>query len=351
MEYRRLGQTDLQVSVICLGSMTWGEQNSEAEGHAQLDYACAHGVNFIDTAEIYAVPTRAETYGASERIIGSWLSARRNRDQVVIASKIVPRNKRFPYIREGLKHTCLDATNIAHAVEDSLRRLQTDYIDLYQLHWPERVTNYFGQLGYPTSKAVSDDGTPFEETLAALETQVKAGKIRHVGLSNETPWGVMRYLRLAEQKSGPRIQSVQNPYNLLNRSYEIGLAEISIREQCGLLAYSPIGGGTLSGKYLGNSNPPNARLTLFGSEFSRYSGTNATIPIERYVTLARAHGLDPAQMALAYVNTRPFLTATIIGATNLNQLKVNISSIDLKLSHQVLQGIEAIHNDFPIPCP
>lgn len=349
MEYRQLGNTDIKVSVICLGSMTWGEQNSEADGHAQLDYALDRGVNFIDTAEIYAVPPREETYGETERIIGTWLASRRNRDKVVLATKVAPRNERFPYVRDGIERTRLDASNIRRAVDASLQRLQTDYIDLYQLHWPERQANFFGRLGYPGPG--EDDGTPFEETLVALQEQVDAGKIRHVGLSNETAWGVMAWLRLHERKGLPRMQAVQNPYNFLNRTYEVGLAEVSCREQCGLLAYSPLGMGALSGKYLDGAKPAGARLTVFGHILTRYGSDRALAAAAKYVRLAQEHGLDPAQMALAFVNSRAFLTANIIGATTLEQLKANIDSVDLDLSEEVLAGIEEIHKEDPNPCP
>ncbi len=346
MEYRKLGNTGTDVSVICLGTMTYGEQNTAAEAFEQMDYALAAGVNFFDTAELYSIPAKAETYGRTEEIIGNWLDARKNRDQVVLASKIAgPGEGWVDHIREG--RTQFTRQHIETALNASLQRLKTDYIDLYQLHWPERKTNFFGPLGYFPQ---ADSYTPITETLEALALQVKAGKIRHIGLSNETPWGVMRFLSIAKELDLPTIVSVQNPYNLLNRSYEVGLAEISWRERCGLLAYSPLGFGVLSGKYLHGNLPANARLTLY-PEYTRYSNTQAISATQQYVELAHVHDLNPAQMALAYVNTRPFLTSTIIGATSMEQLKRNIESIELKLTDETLGEIEAIHTRYPNPSP
>lgn len=347
MKYRKLGNTDIDVSVICLGTMTWGEQNTREQAFEQMDYALSCGVNFFDTAELYAIPPRAQTYGLTEAIIGEWQQSRGTRDKVVLASKIAgPGEDWIPYIRQG--KTRFNQQDISAAVDTSLKRLQTDYLDLYQLHWPERQTNFFGKLGFePTA---DDDFTPLLETLVALADQVKLGKIRYIGLSNETPWGVMQFLHYAEQVGLPRIVSVQNPYNLLNRSYEVGLAEISWREQAGLLAYSPLGFGVLSGKYLPDAKPEGARLTLF-PDYTRYSNSVAIKATEKYVSLAREHDLDPAQMALAYVNSRPFLTSTIIGATHMDQLQSNIDSIDVTLSADVLTAIEAIHDEHPNPSP
>ncbi len=346
MEYRELGNTGIKVSVICLGTMTYGEQNSEAEAFEQMDYALAKGVNFFDTAELYAIPARAETYGRTEMIIGNWLQSRGNRDQIVLASKIAgPGEGWVDHIRGG--KTRFTRANIEAALNGSLQRLKTDYLDLYQLHWPERKTNFFGQLGYEPG---DDTFTPIAETLKVLADQVQAGKIRYIGLSNETPWGVMQFLMAAEQLGLPRIVSVQNPYSLLNRSYEIGLAEISWREHCGLLAYSPLGFGVLSGKYLQGATPAGARLTLF-PDYTRYSNPQALSATEKYVALAQAHDLNPAQMALAYVNSRPFLTSTIIGATTMQQLKSNIDSIDVDLSNETVDDIEAIHIQHPNPGP
>jgi aryl-alcohol dehydrogenase-like predicted oxidoreductase len=347
MDYRPLGNTDIQVSAICLGTMTFGEQNTEAEAHAQLDRALEAGVNFLDTAEMYPVPPRAETMGRTEEIIGSWLASRQCRDRVVIASKVAgPGRDWLPYVRGGGNR--LDRSNIQAAVEASLRRLGTDVIDLYQLHWPDRHTNYFGKLGYEHPQP--DEMTPLLETLESLGELVRAGKVRQVGVSNETPWGVMEYLRLAERHDLPRLVSIQNPYSLLNRSFEIGLAEIAHRERVGLLAYSPLGFGVLSGKYLGGARPAGSRLALF-DHYSRYSNPQAEAATAAYVALAHAHDLDPAQMALAYVTSRPFVTANIVGATRMDQLEANLASSGLRLSDEVLAGIEAIHTEHPNPSP
>ena len=347
MEYRRLGRSDLMVSVICLGTMTWGEQNSEAEGHRQMDYALDQGVNFWDTAEMYPVPPRAETSGRTEAIIGSWLKARGRRDKVILASKVAGPDARFGYVRDG--NPRLDRRNIVAAVDASLARLGTDYIDLYQLHWTERRTNNFGRLGYEIDP-VEAPTTPLEETLDALGDAVKAGKVRHVGCSNDSPWGVMRMLALAGAGNGPRMMSIQNPYSLLNRSFEVGLAEVALREDCGLLAYSPLAMGALSGKYLDGTAGPEARLNRF-AQFRRYRGPHKDKATAGYVEVARRHGLDPAQMALAYVNSRPFVTANIIGATTQAQLASNIASFDLKLDTKVLGDIEAVHQVYTYPCP
>jgi len=328
--------------------MTYGQQNTEAEAHEQLDYATANGVNFIDTAELYAVPPSAETYGLTEQYIGSWLKKTAKRNDIILASKIAgPADGWLPHIRDESTRR-LDKANIEQALNDSLKRLQTDYLDLYQLHWPDRKTNFFGQLGY--SHDASDQPVPIEETLYALKEQVDAGRIRSIGLSNETPWGVMEFVRLAEQLNLPRVVSVQNPYSLINRTYEIGLAEVSIREQAGLLAYSPLGFGVLSGKYLNGANPKDARLSLF-PDYNRYSSENAIKATAAYVQLAKDNGLNPAQMALAFVNAQPFVSANIIGATNMQQLRDNIASANISLSSDVLEGIAAIHQQYPNPSP
>jgi aryl-alcohol dehydrogenase-like predicted oxidoreductase len=347
MKYRTLGQTDIDVSVIGLGTMTWGEQNSREQAFEQMDYALSQGVNFFDTAEMYAIPPRAETCGRTEEIIGDWFRARATRDRVVLASKIAgPGEDWLPHIRKG--RTRYNRQHIVAALDASLKRLQTDYLDLYQLHWPERRSNFFGRLGF--DPADDETFTPLLETLQVLDEQVRAGKIRHIGVCNETPWGVMRFLGLAEIHGLPRLVSVQNPYSLLNRSYEIGLAEVSWREKVGLLAYSPLGFGVLSGKYLGGACPAGARLTLY-PHYTRYSNPAAAAATEKYVALARRHRLDPAQMALSYVNSRAFLTSTLVGATTMEQLRRNIDSIRLQLPDEVLQGIEAIHTEHPNPGP
>lgn len=345
MRYRQLGDSQLEVSEICLGTMTFGQQNSEVEGHAQIDMALDYGVNFIDTAEMYSIPPRSETYGATERIIGNWVAKSGKRDRIILASKVVGQADWLPHVRNG--QACLNRVNIEQAINDSLRRLQTDYLDLYQVHWPDRQTNFFGKLGY--LYPVESPPTSLQETLTALSDLVKAGKVRYIGVSNETPWGVMEYLRLSEKLGLPRIVSIQNPYNLLNRSYEIGLAEISHQEQVPLLAYSPLGFGVLSGKYLGHK-PEKARLSLFDS-YKRYSTENGVAATREYVELARKYDLSPAQMALAFVNGRPFTGANIIGATNLEQLRENLESVELILPEQLLGEIEDIQQRYPNPCP
>lgn len=347
MEYRQLGQTDIRVSLLCLGSMTWGEQNTEAEGHAQLDYAVDAGINFIDTAEMYPFAEHRRNAGLTESIIGNWLKKRNDRDKLVIATKIAPAAEYMSLPRGGDNR--LDEKNITRAVDASLKRLNTDYIDLYQTHWPDRRTNFFGQRDYRHEPDA--DGTPIEETLATLDKVVHAGKIRHVGVSNETPWGVAEHLCLAAAGSGPRIVSVQNPYSLLNRIFEIGLAEIAHREHVGLLAYSPLAFGTLSGKYLDGRRPDGARLTRFPDFKQRYLKPNGIRATEEYCRLAREHGLDPAQMALAFANSRPFLTSNIIGARTMEQLRSNIESVNITLTNELLEAIEAVHNDNPNPCP
>ena len=347
MEYRKLGHTDIDVSVICLGSMTWGQQNTAEQAFEQMDYALSQGVNFFDTAELYAIPPKAETCGRTEEIIGAWLKTRGKREQIVLASKIAgPGEEWIPHIRNG--RTRFNQADICAAVDASLQRLQTDYLDLYQLHWPQREANIFGKLGFETP--AQERMTPILQTLEALGEQVKAGKIRHIGLSNETPWGVMQFLQCADQAGLPRVASVQNPYCLLNRTYEIGLAEVSWREKVGLLAYSPLGFGVLSGKYLAGARPQGARLSLF-PDYTRYSNAAAITATGKYVALAQQHRLDPAQMALAYANSRPFLTSTIIGATTMEQLKNNIDSINVTLSAEVLEGVEAIHAEHSNPSP
>lgn len=345
MDYRQLGNSDLKVSRICLGSMTWGRQNNEADAHAQLDLAVAEGVNMVDTAEMYPIPPNAETQGLTEQYIGSWLAARGGRDRLVIATKATGPGQAMRHIRGGPRFS---AAQLRQAVDGSLRRLRTDYIDLYQLHWPERQANYFGQLDYRHQP--QQDGTPLQESLAALAELAQEGKIRWIGLSNETPWGVMHCLKLAEQLGLPRVVTVQNPYNLLNRSAEVGLAEVMLRERVDLLAYSPLGFGTLSGKYLGGQSPADGRLTLFPS-YRRYLTESGVAATAEYVALARQWGLDPAQMALAFVNQRPFVGANIIGATRLDQLQSNLASLRVRLDDQQVAALDAIHQRHPTPCP
>lgn len=348
MHYRTLGRTDIQVSLICLGTMTFGEQNSEAEAHQQLDYAVERGINFIDTAELYAVPSRAETYGLTEQYIGTWLAKRQDREKLILASKVAGPDWSgdwIPHIRKGPR---LNREHIRAACHASLKRLQTDYIDLYQVHWPERKTNFFGKLNYPWPE--EHGAIQVEETLQALAELVDEGKVRHIGLSNETPWGVAEYLRLSREQGLPRIVSIQNPYSLLNRSFEVGLAEFAHHEQVGLLAYSPLAFGALSGKYLRGGKPEGARLTRW-TYFDRYNNREAVAATEEYVELAKARGIDPAQMALAFVNSRPFTTSTIIGATTMAQLESNIASLELELDDELFQALEDIHKRWPTPSP
>jgi len=347
MEYRRLGRTDVQVSAICLGTMTWGRQNTQAEGHAQMDYALERGVNFWDTAEMYAIPPTAESYGSTEKIIGTWFASRGGREKVVLASKAIGRAPgSHAWVREGKAR--LDRDNLVRAVEDSLTRLKTDYIDLYQFHWPDRTTARFGTRGWKTGD--DSDATPIDETLRAADDLVRSGKVRFIGLSNETPWGVMTFLRLADELGLPRVVSVQNAYNLLNRTYEDGLAEVSMQEGVGLLAFSPLAAATLTGKYLNGVIPPGTRRSLDHRK-SRYDKVNADPAVRAYLDIAKRHGLDPAHLALAFVNRQPFVTANIIGATSMEHLKTNIDSLDVKLSDEVLKEIEEVHERLPNPCP
>ena len=346
MEYRPLGRSGIDVSAICLGTMTWGEQNTRDEAFEQMDFAIDHGVTFWDTAEMYAAPPREETYGRTEEIIGEWLASRGRREHIVLASKVAGPSPRMAYIRGGGAR--LDRANIEAALDASLKRLGTDYLDLYQLHWPERSTNFFGKLGYRHEE--EQDVTPIEETLAVLDDLVTAGKVRTVGLSNETAWGVMHFLGLSELGKGPRVVSVQNPYSLLNRSFEAGLAEVAMRENCGLLAYAPIAAGALTGKYMNGERPEGARMTLFPSN-KRYFTANGVAATEAYVALAKRHGLDPAVMAGAFVYRQPFLTASIIGATSIAQLETQLQAAETHLSEEVLGDIEQIHQQFTYPCP
>jgi aryl-alcohol dehydrogenase-like predicted oxidoreductase len=346
MDYRELGRTGVKVSRLCLGTMTFGEQNSEAEGHAQMDYAFDRGINIFDAAEIYPVPPKPETQGRSEAIIGTWLAARKRRDKVMIATKVVGRGK-MTWVRKDRSATRHSPVQIMEAVERSLKRLKTDYIDLYQLHWPDRPMRIFEGLDY---LHIEGDTHPIHEILGVLGKLVAGGKVRFVGLSNESPWGVMTFLKASEQHGLPRPVSIQNAYNLVNRSFETGLSEIFYREQMSLLAYSPLGQGYLSGKYEGGALPPGSRKTLF-DRLGRYEKGNGPRAISTYIALARKHGLDPAQMAIAFCLSRPFVTSAIIGATTMDQLKTDIAAADLELSQAVLEDIEQIHLDYPNPCP
>jgi aryl-alcohol dehydrogenase-like predicted oxidoreductase len=343
MDYRPLGRTGLSVSSICLGSMTWGQQNSEAEGHAQIDYALDHGVNFIDTAELYSIPPKAETQGSTERIIGSWLKKTGKRDKIVLATKAVgPSDMRW-FRRDGAPAR-LDRKNLEEAIEGSLKRLQTDYVDLYQLHWPHRPVAMFG------GSARGADEVPVEETLEALDAIVKTGKVRFVGLSNETAWGLSRFLHVSESRGLPRVHSVQNAYNLLNRTYETGLAEFAGREDVGLLAYSPLAQGFLTGKYQKGARPAGARTTLF-DRGQRYQKPGVEEAIDDYLAIARDFGLDPAQMALAYVTSRPFVTSNIIGATTMAQLQADIASLQVKITPEIEARIDAVRQLRGDPAP
>lgn len=344
MKYTKIPQTDIEVSKICLGTMTFGNQNNEAEAHEQMDYALSNGVNFFDTAEMYAVPPSAATQGKTEEYIGTWFKKHQNRDKVVLATKITGPSRGMTWIREDLNFT---KESITVALEGSLKRLQTDYIDLYQLHWPERNVNIFSQRNYKhdPSEAWEDN---FNEILHSLNEFVKAGKIRAIGVSNETPYGTMRFLEEAK-KGLPRMKTIQNAYSLLNRTFEYGLSEIAMRENIGLLAYSPLGFGVLSGKYLDNA-PLDGRVTLF-PQYKRYSSDEATMAVRRYLSIAKEAGISLTHLALAFINQQPFVTSNIIGATKMAQLKENIASIDIHLSSEVLEAIEAVHNSIPDPAP
>lgn len=345
MKYTTLPNTDIQVSKICLGTMTFGQQNTEAEGHAQMDYALEQGVNFFDTAEMYSVPARQETYGSTERILGTWFQKTGNRDKVVLASKIAGPNPNFTYMREK---NDFSPASIQYALDKSLERLQTDYIDLYQLHWPERKTNFFGQRGFKVQDDAWEDN--IHAVLETLNGFIQQGKIKHIGLSNETPWGIMRFLEESKYHNLPRIKTVQNPYSLLNRSYENGSAEIGIRENVGLLAYSPMAFGVLSGKFLTGESHPNARINLF-PQFSRYNSEQSAAATRLYNEIAQQNGLTLTQLALAFIEQQPFVTSTIIGATTIEQLKENIDTINVTLSEELLQAIDGVQAKIPDPAP
>jgi aryl-alcohol dehydrogenase-like predicted oxidoreductase len=344
MKYTTLPNTDIKISKICLGTMTFGQQNSEAEGHAQMDYAVEKGVNFFDTAEMYSIPSRQETYGSTEKIIGSWFKNSGKREEIVLASKIVGPSPSFGYMREKLDFS---PKSITVALDQSLQRLQTDYIDLYQLHWPERKTNFFGQRGF---KVQNDPwGDNIQSVLETLDGFIKQGKIRHIGLSNETPWGVMRFLEESKYKNLPRVKTIQNPYSLLNRIFETGLSEMCLRENVGLLAYSPMAFGVLSGKYL-KGMQPHYRMALF-PQYARYNSENCIKATRLYQEIAHKNGLTLTQMALAFVTQQAFLTSTIIGATTMEQLKENSASIDLVLSDEIITEINAVQDIIPDPAP
>ena len=348
MELRPLGRTGLKVSSICLGTMTFGEQNTESEGHAQMDYALAHGINFFDTSEMYAIPPRAETQGATERIIGTWFKARKNRDKVILATKAAGRSP-MTWLRDNATIVDHSAAQLREAVDKSLKRLQTDYIDLYQLHWPDRPVSMFGSTG----TLYRDQGEPpiaLLDILRALDDLVRAGKIRHVGLSNETSWGTMKFLSLSEAHGLPRMQSIQNAYHLLNRTYEMGLAEITHREQVGLLAYSPLAQGYLTGKYQNGQLPPGARKTLF-NRLQRYERSETAPAIERYLSIAKQFDLSPVQLAIKFCDTRSFVTSTIIGATSMEQLVANIAAVNAPWTAEIEAAVNAAHHAQPNPAP
>ena len=346
MNYKKLGNTDLDVSTICLGTMTWGEQNSEREGFEQMDFALSQGVNFWDTAEIYSIPMREETYGETEKIIGNWFQKTKKRNDVILATKVCG-NTSNKYIRGG--GNSFGKKKITEALDESLRRLKTDYIDLYQLHWPERNTNFFGDYGYEHDEN-DKDWTPFEEILESLKKFIKQGKIRYVGLSNETAWGLSKFLELSKMKGLPRMMSVQNPYNLLNRTYEVGLAEISIREQSGLLAYSPLAFGYLTGKYRNNKLPAKSRMQLF-KNFNRYKNENGQKAIDEYYKISKKYNLDFTQMSLKFCEIQHFTTSVIIGATTMEQLKTNIESVNVNFNSDIINDINKIQQKYPNPCP
>lgn len=350
MQRRQLGRTDLYVPPLCLGTMTFGEQNSAEEAFAQLDLALHQGIDFWDTAELYPVPPNEESQGRTEQILGQWFQRTGRRHEVILASKMAGPHHMAAHIRHG--NSRFNAQGIRQAIDDSLTRLNTHYIDLYQLHWPERAANYFGKLGFDAAMAAQDtrDLTDLVDTLTALERELRDGRIRAIGLSNDTPWGLMHCLSLAEHLGLPRVASIQNPYNLLNRSFEIGLAEIACREDTGLLAYSPLAFGRLTNKYLHGAQPPDARLTRY-TRFTRYNNAHAISATDAYAAIAEQHGLSLAQMALAFTRQQCFVTSTIIGATTLEQLTENIDSLQVQLDATIMAQLEAVHHQHPNPCP
>jgi aryl-alcohol dehydrogenase-like predicted oxidoreductase len=346
MKYTTLPDTDIKVSKICLGTMTWGNQNTEAEGHEQMDYALENGVNFFDVAELYPVPANAQTYGHTEKIIGTWFQKSGNRDKVVLASKIAGGGDYTAHIRNG----GLSKENIIDAIEKSLQRLQTDYIDLYQLHWPNRGVNVFGVRDFPT-KTASQEAENHLEIVETLHDFIKQGKIRQFGLSNETPWGTMKYVQTAAQHNLPRPVTIQNSYSLIHRGFEVGMSEVSMRENVGLLAYSPLAQGVLSGKYLGGNLPEGARGTLFPRFIARYRNEGSERAVGMYLEISKKHGLTLSELSLAFINQLPFVTSNIIGATKMDQLKENINSIHTDLSDEILEEINAVHALIPNPAP
>jgi len=347
MNFKKLGNTDLKVSTICLGTMTWGEQNNQKEAFEQMNYALNSGINFFDTAEIYPSPCYEKTYGSTEKIIGNWFKEKKNRKEVILASKIA--GPGLSWVRNGGLN--FSEQKIKKALEDSLKRLQTDYIDLYQLHWPERKTNFFGRLNYKYKEKEEDEWNDFEKILITLEKFIKQGKIRYIGLSNETSWGLSKFLEISKLKTLPKMMTVQNPYNLLCRTYEIGLAEISIREKSGLLAYSPLAGGFLTGKYRNNSLPESSRQKLFGDYYTRYKKPGAPTVIEKYFNTAKKFGLGFAQMSIKFCEIQKFLTSVIIGATSMEQLKIDIESVNVNLTEEIIKEINDTQIKYPNPCP
>ncbi len=345
MKFKKLGTTNLDVSLICLGTMTWGTQNSEKDAFEQMDYSVSAGINFFDTAEIYSVPPNSESYGKTEVMIGNWFQKRKNRDKIILASKVA--GPGCDWIRGGGNN--FNEKKIGEAIEGSLKRLKTDYIDLYQLHWPERSTNFFGRRDYSINES-EGDWHSFESILEALQKFIKSGKIRYIGMSNETPYGLSKYIELSKSKNLPRMMSVQNPYNLVNRTYEIGMSEISIREKCGLLVYYPLAAGALSGKYRNGQMPKNSRQALFKG-WQRHLNPLAMKAYDEYFKLAKDHNLTMVQLAQSFVNSRPFVTSNIIGATTMEQLKENIDSVDIELSDEIMEKINQIHNNNPNPSP
>ena len=344
MKKRNIGSSDLKVSIICLGSMTWGEQNTEQEAFEQLDYALDHDVNFIDTAEIYSVPPRAATYGHTETMIGNWLHKSKKRDKVIIASKIA--GARTSWIRDGAGFVRKD---LHAAIDGSLQRLQTDVIDLYQLHWPQRRVQLWGKQNYDENLFESGDVEQMADFYRALGEAQQSGKIRHIGLSNETSWGLMTYQRLADKLQLPRIVSTQNAYSLIRREYEVGLSEISMQENIGLLAYSPLAGGMLSGKYAPDKSPANSRFALYPEMMGYYNNSKSFAAVAAYSKIAQDLGLTLTELSLAYVNNRPFVHSNIIGATTMAQLKENIGSASIDLSLEVMEAIDKVHVEYPNP--